>query len=74
MYDEEAEEYTDDLANLSGEIADFTKTASTPGGISIFSDEDKQTYKSTYEIFKEISQIYDELSDKNQANILCLYV
>ena len=70
MYDEETEELSDDLKNISGDIADLTKTASTPGGISLFTDETKQTYKSTYQILKEISDIYDELSDKNRAELL----
>lgn len=43
-YDEETESYSEDLENLKGEIADLTKTASTPGGISLFTDETKQTY------------------------------
>lgn len=69
-YDEETESYSEDLEELSGKIADLTKTASTPGGISLFTDETKQTYKSTYDILKDISEIYDELSDKNQAELL----
>lgn len=69
-YDEQLESYTDDLANLSGTIADLTKTASSPGGISLFTDETKTTYKSTYQILKDISEIYDELDDKTQAQLL----
>lgn len=69
-YDEETESYTSDLANLSGTIADLTKTASSPGGISLFTDESKTTYKSTYQILKDISEIYDELDDKTQAQLL----
>lgn len=69
-YDEEVESYTDDLANLSGEIANFTKTASTPGGISLFTDDTKETYKSTYTILQDISKIWDDLNDKTQANLL----
>lgn len=70
MYDEETEELSEDLKNISGDIADLTKTASTPGGISLFTDENKTTYKSTYQILKEISEIYDELTDKQQAGLL----
>ena len=70
MYDEESEELSDDLKNISGEIADLTKTAKTPGGISLFTDDTRQTYKSTYQILKEISEIYNDLSDKNQAQLL----
>ena len=69
-YDEQTESYSEDLEELSGKIADLTKTASTPGGISLFTDETKQTYKSTYDILKDISEIYDDLSDKNQAELL----
>ena len=69
-YDEETEELSEDYENLSGKIADLTKTASKPGGISLFSDKDKTTYKSTYQLLKDISEIYDELTDKQQAQLL----
>ena len=69
-YDEETESYSEDLANLSGEIADLTKTASAPGGISLFSDAAKTEYKSTRQILQDISEIYDELTDKQQAQLL----
>lgn len=68
-YDEETESYTNDIEILTGNIADLTKTAKTPGGISIFSDKDKQTYKSTYQIMKEVSEIWDDLTDKNRAQL-----
>ena len=69
-YDEETEAYTGDVEQLSGVIANLTKTAKTPGGISLFTDSSKQTFKSTYDLLKEISQIYSQLSDKNQAQLL----
>lgn len=69
-YDEETESYTEELENLKGEIADLTKTAKTPGGISLFTDESKETYKSTYKILEEISEIWDDLTDKSQAQLL----
>lgn len=69
-YDEETESYSEDVTILTGKIADLTKTAKTPGGISLFTDETKQTYKSTYQILKEISEIYDDISDKNRAELL----
>lgn len=62
-----------DYENLSGEIADLTKSASHPHGVSLFTDETKSVYKSTYEVLKDISEVYDELSDKQQAE-LCPYV
>lgn len=69
-YDETTEEYSNDVEVLSGKIADLTKTASTPGGISLFTDSSKTTYKSTIQLLREISAIYDDLSDKTQAELL----
>lgn len=69
-YDEETEGFTNDVEMLSGEIADLTKTAKTPGGISLFTDDTKSEYKSTYDLLKEISEIYDDLTDKQQAQLL----
>lgn len=70
MFDEETEELSEDLENLSGDIADLTKTAKTPGGISLFTDSTKTTYKSIYQILKEIAAIYHDLDDKTQAALL----
>jgi len=69
-YDEQTEEFIGNVEQLSGEIADLTKTASTPGGISLFTDDTKTEYKSTYQLLKEISEIYDQLNDQNQAKLL----
>lgn len=68
--DEETEEQLEDYEELKGKIADLTKTADKPGGISLFTDETKQTYKSTYQLLKEISEIYNDLTDKQQAGLL----
>lgn len=69
-YDEETEELSEDLQNISGDIADLTKVAGKSGGISLFTDETKTTYKSTYQLLKEISEIYHDLTDKQQAALL----
>lgn len=69
-FDEETEELSGTYENLSGEIANLTKTASTPGGISLFTDAEKTQFKSTYQILKEISLIWDDLTDKNRAELL----
>lgn len=68
-YDEETEELSEDLEDISGDIANLTKI-NGKGGISLFTDDTKQTYKSTYQILKEISEIYDQLTDKQQAELL----
>ena len=69
-YDEETESFSNNVEQLAGEIADLTKTASAPGGISLFTDSSKTEFKSTYQIIKDISEIYDELTDKEQADLL----
>lgn len=68
--DEETEEASEDFEVLQGKIADLTKTAKTPGGISLFKDKDKTTYKSTYELLKDIAAVYHDLTDKQQAGLL----
>lgn len=70
LYDEETEQLSDDVLELTGKIADLTKTASNPSGISLFTDSAKTQYKSTVQILREISGIYDELTDKQQAQLL----
>ena len=69
-YDEETEEYVGGIEELSGEIADLTKTASKPGGISLFTDDSKTEFKSTTELLRDISEIYNDLTDKQQAGLL----
>lgn len=63
------EELDESLQNISGDIADLTKV-NGKGGISIFTDKDRTEYKSTYQILKEISEVWDELTDKQQADLL----
>ena len=70
MYDEETEEFIGDVEVLAGDIANLTKTAEHPGGVSLFTDANKTEFKSTYQILKDISEIYDELDDKTQAALL----
>ena len=69
-YDEETSEFIGGVEVLNGEIAELTKTANHPGGISLFRDKDKTEYKSTIELLRDISDIYDELTDKQQADLL----
>lgn len=70
-YDEETEEYSEDIVELTGTIADLTKTASNGNvGVSLFEPGDPDTYRSTYDILKDISEIWNEITDKNQAQLL----
>lgn len=69
--DEETEEYSEDLAILTGKIADLTKTASNGfRGVSLFETGNPEQYRSIFEIYKDIADIYNELTDKNQAQLL----
>lgn len=69
-YDEETETYTGDVEVLSGKIADLTKTAQNPTGISLFKDKDKTEFKSTVQLLRDIHKIYGDLTDKQQAGLL----
>lgn len=70
-YDEETETYSDDLKEIAGDIANLTKVASNNNqGISLFEADDPNTYRSTYDILKDIADIWNEISDKNQAQLL----
>lgn len=69
-YDEETEEYSEGVVELTGAIADLTKTAKTPSGISLFEKDDPETYRSTYDILSDIAEIWDDLTDKNRASLL----
>lgn len=63
LLDEETGEFDETLGNVKNDISELTH-----GKVSIM--EDENTYKSTYEILKRISEIWDELSDKEQAGLL----
>lgn len=70
-YDEELEEYSNDVAELTGDIADLTKVASNNNqGVRLFEVGDPDTYRSTYDILQDIATIWDELTDKNRAQLL----
>lgn len=69
-YSEETEELDSELANITGEVIDLTKTASNPQGISLFTDASQEHYKSMVEYLGEISDIWDELDEKSQTDLL----
>lgn len=68
-YNEDTQSYSNDINEFSRSIAALTKTAATPGGISLFTDETKESYKSAYQIIQEISQIWDNLTTKNKTQL-----
>lgn len=58
---EEGDEVDGTLQNIKSDLYDLT-------GVSIM--QDANTYKSTYQILKEISDVWDTLSDKKRAEAL----
>jgi len=70
-YDEETEQLSDDLVDVTGKVADLTKAASNGGhGISLFTDASQTEYKSLVSYLGEISDIWDELDQKSQNELL----
>lgn len=64
---EEAGESTDGMANSVSELRDELLTL-TKGQVDIMIDD--TTFKSTYQIMKELSEVWGDLSDIDTANIL----
>lgn len=58
----------EDADGAAESISDLRKQVIALSGVDIMKDEN--TYKSTYEILKEISPVYSKLTDKNQAGLL----
>ena len=63
---EETEEFDGTLQTIGGDVYDLTN-----GKVSIMLDP--ETYKSPYKILQDISKVWNELTDVQQAE-LCLYV
>lgn len=71
----EAGEETEGMVTSTSKLRDKILALTTVDGgkgVDIMSDND--TFKSTYEIMKGISEVWDDLSDINQANSLPVYV
>lgn len=63
---EEMGEDTDGLITSTSKLRDTIKSLS---GVDIMMP-DGQTFKSTYDIMKEISKVYNDLADIDKANLL----
>lgn len=72
-YDEETNQLSDDLVNVTGEVADLTKTAKDSQGVSLFTDATQEHYRSMVEYLGDIADRWDQISEKNQTEF-CLYV
>ena len=69
-FDETTGEYSEDLANITGELADLTKTAEHAQGVSVFKPGSTTEFKSLVDYFREIADIWDEMSQKQQNDFL----
>ena len=66
---EDVEGLIEDASKLYATVKNLTKVQSNPEGVSII-DKTTGAYKSTYEILKEIADIYDEIDDAKKAALL----
>ena len=73
-YSEESEdgalEMDESLKTIQGDLIDLTKTAQHPLGISIFKDGSTTEFKSLVEYLGQVSDIWDEMSQKQQNDFL----
>ena len=60
---EEVDENVDSISKMQTQILNMTH-----GKVNIFNDDG--SFKSTYQIMKEIAAVYDELTDTDRANLL----
>lgn len=67
---EEAGEETEGIAESTGKLRELVKQITKEGGKAVDIMADENTFKSTYQIMKEISEVWDNISDANQAALL----
>lgn len=69
-YDEDTQEFSKDVVEATGKVADLTKVASNNNmGISMFTDASQIHYKSLVEYLGQISDIWDEIDEKSQVSL-----
>lgn len=51
-------------------IKELTQTASSPGGITLFTDENNETFKSTYQILSDISSVWDNMDTDSRELLI----
>lgn len=69
-FDETTGEYSENLANITGELIDLTKTAEHAEGVSIFKPGSTTEFKDLTDYFREIAGIWDEMTQKQQNDFL----
>lgn len=71
---EEMGETTDGVIESTAKLAEKIKALTDingNGGVSIL-EEDEETFRSIYDIYNDISKVYDKMSDKNASALLDL--
>ena len=51
-------------------ISELTKTPEMPDGISLFTDETNETYKTTYRILSDIASVWEQLDSGSQTELI----
>lgn len=72
-----ADTASDILNNITGNIQDngpviseLTKTLEMPDGISLFTDETNETYKTTYRILSDIASVWEQLDSSSRTELI----
>lgn len=72
-----ADTASDILNSITGNIQDngpviseLTKTPEMPDGISLFTDETNETYKTTYRILSDIASVWEQLDSGRQTELI----
>ena len=72
-----ADTASDILNSITGNIQDngpviseLTKTPVMPDGISLFTDETNETYKTTYRILSDIASVWEQLDSGSQTELI----
>ena len=66
----EAEEAGESTEGMASSVSELRKEILALTGQKVDIQIDEDTFKSTYQIMKELSEVWDELSDISQANLL----
>ena len=67
---EETEEVDDELTNITGDLIDLTKTANNKQGVSIFKEGSTTEFKSLVDYFREIHDVWDDMTEKQRSDFL----
>ena len=61
---------TGNIQDNSPAISELTKTPEMPDGISLFTDETNETYKTTYHILSDIASVWEQLDSGSQTELI----